>query len=102
MSVLEDALLSILACPIDKGALLYLPDEAMLYNPRLRRAYKVERDVPVLLVGQSVPVPDQAHERIIDRAARGEATATCGVTAERVVAAATRLTPTRPAGDSTS
>ena len=44
--MLESALLNILVCPIDKGVLLYLPDEAMLYNPRLRRAYLIERGVP--------------------------------------------------------
>jgi uncharacterized protein YbaR (Trm112 family) len=86
MSVLEDALLSILACPIDKSALLYFADEAMLYNPRLRRAYQVEHGLPVLLVSQSVRVPDDQHERIIGRAARGEATATCGASAEQLAA----------------
>jgi uncharacterized protein len=90
MSMLEDALLSILACPIDKSALLYLPDEALLYNPRLRRAYRVEHGLPVLLVSQSIPVLDDQHEHIIGRAARGEATATGGASAERVAADATR------------
>jgi uncharacterized protein YbaR (Trm112 family) len=84
ISVLEDALLSILACPVDKGALLYVVDEALLYNPRLRRAYKIEHGLPVLLPGQSVPVPDDQHEYIVERAARGEVTATCGASAERV------------------
>ena len=84
--MLEDVLLSILACPIDKGPLLYLRDEAMLYNPRLRRAYQVEHGLPVLLVSQSMPVPDDQHERFIGRAARGEATATGGKSAEVVVA----------------
>ena len=34
---LEDALLEILVCPIDKHGLLYFADDAVLYNPRLRQ-----------------------------------------------------------------
>jgi len=86
MRLLESALLNILACPIDKGALLYLPDEAMLYNPRLRRAYLIEQGVPVLLVGAAVPVPADQHELILDRACRGEVTATGDLPAEQVAA----------------
>ena len=87
MRLLESALLNILACPIDKGALLYLPDDAMLYNPRLRRAYLIERGVPVLLARQAMPVPADQHERILGLASRGRATATCGMPAEQAAAA---------------
>ena len=34
---LDTKLLEILACPEDKGPLLYFEDEAALYNPRLHR-----------------------------------------------------------------
>ena len=37
MMPIERPLLDILACPIDKQGLLYFEDEAILYNPRLRR-----------------------------------------------------------------
>ena len=40
MMALEDALLEILVCPIDKRGLLYFADDAALYNPRLRRLYR--------------------------------------------------------------
>ena len=35
---LDSKLLEILACPEDKGPLLYFVDEDTLYNPRLKRA----------------------------------------------------------------
>lgn len=38
---LDPKLLSILACPDDKGPLYYLADEDSLYNPRLRRRYVI-------------------------------------------------------------
>lgn len=84
--MIDDSLLSILACPIDKQALLYFPDEPMLYNPRLCRAYKVEADVPVLLASSAVPVAPDEHQRMIDRARRGEASATRGASAKTLAA----------------
>ena len=37
---LDPLLLNLLACPIDKQALLYLAEYDVLYNPRLRRSYR--------------------------------------------------------------
>jgi uncharacterized protein YbaR (Trm112 family) len=66
--VLDEKLLSILVCPQDRGPLLLIGDEA-LYNPRLRRAYRIEDDIPVLLVDEAVAVTDDAeHERLLSRA----------------------------------
>ena len=38
---LDPQLLEILACPEDKGPLLYFADEETLYNPRLKRRYRI-------------------------------------------------------------
>ena len=43
---LDPQLLEILACPEDKGPLLYFADEAVLYNPRLQRRYADPRRHP--------------------------------------------------------
>ena len=37
---LDPKLLEILACPEDKGPLLYFEDESSLYNPRLQAALR--------------------------------------------------------------
>jgi uncharacterized protein YbaR (Trm112 family) len=66
--LLEESLLNILACPIDKGPLLYFPEDGLLYNPRLRRAYRVESGVPVLLPHRAIPVSDGQHARLTGRA----------------------------------
>jgi uncharacterized protein len=71
---LEDALLDILVCPIDKRGLLYFADDAMLYNPRLRRLYRIEDGVPLMLANQAVPVPEEEHQRLLKCARRGEVT----------------------------
>ena len=42
---IDSTLLSILACPQDKGPLLLVGDE-LFYNPRLRRAYPIEKVFP--------------------------------------------------------
>jgi len=73
---LEAALLRILACPIDKLALLYFADERLLYNPRLRRMYRIEDGVPVMLPRQADSVSDQEHARLIKRGRGGEAVQT--------------------------
>jgi uncharacterized protein YbaR (Trm112 family) len=66
--VLDEKLLSILVCPQDHGPLLLIGDE-FLYNSRLRRAYRIEDGIPVLLVDEAVAVTDEAeHQRMLDRA----------------------------------
>jgi uncharacterized protein len=71
---LEQALLDLLVCPIDKRGLLYFADEALLYNPRLRRLYRIENDVPLMRPGLAVPVPEEEHRRLMDLARRGGVT----------------------------
>jgi uncharacterized protein YbaR (Trm112 family) len=71
---LEHALLDILVCPIDKRGLLYFADDAVLYNPRLRRLYRIENGIPLMLPRQAVPVPDEEHNRLMKCARRGEVT----------------------------
>lgn len=62
---LEDGLLDILVCPIDRRGLLYFPEDALLYNPRLRRMYRIEDGIPLLLASEAVRVPDDEHERLM-------------------------------------
>ena len=50
---LDPLLLEVLACPEDKGPLLYFEDEDRLYNPRLHRSYAVRDDIPVMLEDQA-------------------------------------------------
>jgi uncharacterized protein YbaR (Trm112 family) len=61
--VLDDKLLSILVCPADRGPLLYVDN--VLYNPRLRRAYRIDNGIPVLLIDEATDVSDEEHERLI-------------------------------------
>jgi uncharacterized protein YbaR (Trm112 family) len=65
--MLDEKLLSILVCPADRGSLLLIDDE-MLYNPRLRRAYRIEDGIPVLLIDEARDVGDEEHQRLIARA----------------------------------
>jgi uncharacterized protein YbaR (Trm112 family) len=73
---LDETLLDILVCPIDKRGLLYFADEALLYNPRLRRSYRIENDIPVMLAHHAAPVADDEHARLIERARSGAAAQT--------------------------
>jgi uncharacterized protein len=66
---LDPKLLEILACPEDKGPLLYFPDESALYNPRLRRRYAVRDDIPIMLIDEAETVDAGEHERLVAKAA---------------------------------
>ena len=65
---LDPQLLRILACPEDKGPLLYFEDEDTLYNPRRRVRYRIEDDIPIMLVDEAEPVDDSEHERLMSKA----------------------------------
>jgi len=65
---LDPKLLDILACPEDKGPLLYFEDEQSLYNPRLKRRYEVRDDIPIMLIDEAETVDDDEHERLTKKA----------------------------------
>lgn len=65
---LDPRLLEILACPDDKGPLLYFEDESSLYNPRLKRRYRIEDDIPIMLIDEAEAVADDEHERLVAKA----------------------------------
>ena len=62
---LDQQLLDILACPEDKGPLLYFASEQALYNPRLKRRYDIRDDIPILLIDEATTVDDAEHERLL-------------------------------------
>jgi uncharacterized protein YbaR (Trm112 family) len=66
---LDPKLLEILACPKDRGPLLYFADEDALYNPRLRLRYRITDDIPVMLIDEAETVDDAEHQRLEAKAA---------------------------------
>ena len=66
---LDARLLEILACPEDKGPLLYFADDEFLYNPRLQRKYEIRDGIPVMLIDEAVSVDDADHAALLERAA---------------------------------
>ncbi len=66
---LHPDLLAILACPQDKGSLLYFVDDALLYNPRLKQSYRIDDGIPVMLIDEAASVDDEAHDRLMAKAA---------------------------------
>ena len=66
---LDPLLLDILACPEDKGPLLYFADEDSLYNPRLKRRYAIRDDIPIMLIDEAESVDDTEAARLEAKAA---------------------------------
>jgi uncharacterized protein YbaR (Trm112 family) len=83
LMTIERPLLDILACPIDKQGLLLFEDEAILYNPRLHRIYRIW-DCPVMLADRAEPASEDEHQRLLKRAGHGEAVGTSGLAPEQV------------------
>lgn len=65
---LDPRLLAILACPQDKGPLLYFVDEAVLFNPRLARTYPVRDGIPVMLIDEASAVDEAEAARLTAKA----------------------------------
>ena len=65
---LDPKLLEILACPEDKGSLLYFESEHALYNPRLKRRYEIRDDIPVMLIDEATTVDSAEHDRLMSKA----------------------------------
>jgi uncharacterized protein YbaR (Trm112 family) len=61
---LNPKLLEILACPKDKGPLLYFADEESLYNPRLKLRYRITDDIPIMLIDEAETVDDGEDQRL--------------------------------------
>ncbi len=64
--MLDEKLLGILVCPVDRGPLIYVDN--VLYNPRLHKAYRIDDGIPVLLVDEAVDVGPDEHQRLLDAA----------------------------------
>jgi len=65
---LDPQLLEILACPEDKGPLLYFEDEDTLYNPRLKRRYAIREGIPIMLIDEAETVDDAENDRLLAKA----------------------------------
>jgi uncharacterized protein YbaR (Trm112 family) len=73
---LDPLLLDVLACPVDKGPLLWFEGEDVLYNPRLKKSYRVEDGVPVMLVDEAADVSEAEHDRLMAKAEKDGVRAT--------------------------
>ncbi len=68
---LDPKLLSILACPQDKGSLVYVESESVLVNPRLKLSYRIDQNIPVMLVDEATSLDDAEVKRLVALAGSG-------------------------------
>jgi len=73
---LDPLLIEVLACPEDKGPLLYFADEGVLFNPRLHRTYPVRDGIPVMLIDEATTVDAAEDARLAAKAEAGAAVPT--------------------------
>ena len=61
--MLDQKLLDILVCPVDRGPLLLVGN--LLYNPRLHTGYRIEDGIPELLADEAVEVSAEEYDRLL-------------------------------------
>ena len=67
---LSNELLEILVCPESKEDLIYFEQEGFLFCPASRLKYRIEDDIPVMLVDEAERLDDAAAEELMKRAPR--------------------------------
>lgn len=80
---LAPELIAVLACPESKDALLYFaegeggdaPDRGFLFCPTSRLRYRIEGDIPVLLIEEAERLDERAAAALV---ARGKALGVVG------------------------
>jgi len=56
-NVLDPKLLEILACPRCRQPVVPLPDHSALDCPECELRYRVEKDIPIMLIEEAEPIP---------------------------------------------
>ena len=65
---LDARLLEILACPDEKGPLLYFEADGFLLCPACRRRYEVRDDIPVMLLDEATVLSADEAGALLARA----------------------------------
>ncbi|MEO0254889.1 MAG: Trm112 family protein [candidate division WOR-3 bacterium] len=55
---LDKELLDIIACPKCKGDLIYKEEENVLICKNCKLKYKIEDDIPILLIEEAIPLEE--------------------------------------------
>ncbi len=59
-------LLKILVCPDTRAPLVVAEDDSLLStDPQSRRSYRVEDDIPILLIDESVVLDEKKYEKAL-------------------------------------
>ena len=67
MSLSSD-LLDILVCPESKEPLVYFEDEGFLFCPSSRLKYRIDDEIPVMLIEDAERLDDAAAKKLVDQA----------------------------------
>ena len=67
---LSQELLDILVCPESKEPLIYFEEEGFLFCPASRLRYRVDDDIPVMLVQEAERLDEEQIAALLDQARR--------------------------------
>lgn len=67
----DEKLLEILVCPESKAPLLLEGDHLVSTDPKTRRRYRIEDDIPIMLIDESEVLPEDTWRSILERHGAG-------------------------------
>ncbi len=63
----DEKLLEILVCPESKAPLLLEGDHLVSTDPKTRRSYRIEDDIPIMLIEEAEVLPEETWRSILER-----------------------------------
>ncbi|MCC6547226.1 Trm112 family protein [Candidatus Sumerlaeota bacterium] len=63
--MIDQKLLAILACPLTKAPVVLDQNRLVSTDPETRRAYRIEDDIPIMLVEEGTTLGAEEHARIL-------------------------------------
>jgi len=66
-SQLKPELLEILACPLTKAPVVLDGDRLVSTDPKTRLAYRVEDDIPIMLIEEAAELSEDEHRAILEK-----------------------------------
>lgn len=63
--MIDKKLLEILACPLSKAPVILDNQRLVSTCPETRRAYRIEDDIPIMLIEEGTQLSEEEHARIL-------------------------------------
>ena len=64
---IDQDLFDLLVCPLSRAPLKYVDGRLVSTDPETRRAYRIDGDIPVMLIEEGEPLEPEAWQALMDQ-----------------------------------